>query len=88
MRRLGLNTSDIGYFLYCDGDRFTEQKFLHKGHATMQFKVSLLAYRSDLSWIEPTLKNIKQLLNSKELPGHAENCEYGIYLAACKNIYA
>lgn len=83
MRRLGLDTSDVGYFLYCDGDRFTEKKFLHEGHATMQFKVTLLAYKSDLSWIEPTLKSIKQLLDARKCPDHAMKCEYGAYLAAC-----
>jgi hypothetical protein len=86
MRRLGLDTSDVGYFLYCDGDRFTEKKFLHEGHATMQFKVTLLAYKSDLSWIEPTLKKIKKLLDSKECPAHADKCEYGVFLTACGKV--
>ena len=28
MRRIGLDTADTGFFLYCDGDRFTDQTFL------------------------------------------------------------
>jgi hypothetical protein len=86
MNRLGLDTSSVGYFLYCDGDRFTEEKFLHQGHATMQFKVTLLAYQSDLSWIEPTLMNIKKLLDAKNCPDHLEKCEYGKFLAACRKV--
>jgi len=82
MRQLGLDTSDIGYFLYCDGDRFTEAQFLHQNHATMQFKMTLLAYESDLSWIEPTLIKIKRLLDTEECPDHAEKCEYGAFLGA------
>ncbi|MDC0033322.1 PD-(D/E)XK nuclease family protein [Alphaproteobacteria bacterium] len=86
MRRLGLDTSDVGYFLYCDGDRFTEAKFLHQDHATMQFKMTLLAYESDLSWIEPTLLKIKQLLQSAVCPNHTERCEHGAFLAECAQV--
>lgn len=86
MRRLGLDVSDVGYFLYCDGDRFTGSTFLHRDQATMQFKMTLLAYESDLSWIEPTLIKIKQLLDTKECPSHAKKCEHGIFLDACAKV--
>ena len=29
MRQKGFDVDDIGYFLYCDGDRFTETPFLN-----------------------------------------------------------
>lgn len=83
MKRLGLNTSDVGLFLYCDGDRFTEAKFLHKDYATMQFKMTLIEYESDLSWIEPTLLRVKAWLERKNCPEHSEKCEYGAFLAVC-----
>ena len=86
MERLGLATSDIGYFLYCDGDRFTEDKFLHPNSATMQFKVTLIEYKSDMSWIEPTLLDIKKLLNAEECPDHAGQCEHGNFLRACGKV--
>ena len=88
MRRLGLDTSDIGYFLYCDGDRFTDTQFLHQDHATMRFKMTLLPYKTDVSWVEPTLMKIKQLLDSGVCPDHAENCEYGEFLSACNRAAA
>ena len=88
MGRLGVETSEIGYFLYCDGDRFTETQFLHHDHATMQFKTTLIAYKSDLSWIEPTLLKIKHLLDSEKCPDHSEKCEYGPFLGACSAVIA
>ena len=83
MKRLGLNTSDTGYFLYCDGDRFTDETFLHTQDATMHFKITIIEYQSNLSWIEPTLCKIKRLLDAEICPKHAENCEYGQFLSAC-----
>ena len=61
LRRKGFSVSDIGYFLYCDGDRFTEYTFLGDEIATMQFKMTLLPYSVDTSWIEPCLKKLKRL---------------------------
>jgi len=87
MRRLGLDTSDIGYFLYCDGDRFTDSPFLEEGLAVMEFKISLLPYESDTSWVEPTLIKIKKLLDTEECPSHADNCEHGSFLAACATVF-
>ncbi len=86
MRRLGMDTSDVGYFLYCDGDRFTEAPFLNESGASMEFKMSLLVYQSDLSWIEPTLVKIKRLLHAEKCPDHAEKCEHGSFLAACEKL--
>ena len=68
---------------HCDGDRFTDAKFLHQDHATMQFKMTLLAYESNLSWIDPTLIKIKKLLHAEECPNHAVQCEFGGFLEAC-----
>ena len=48
MRRTGPDASDVGYILYCDSDRFTEAAFLGEKSATMQFKMTLLPYESDL----------------------------------------
>ena len=78
--RLGIETSDVGYFLYCDGDRFTEEVSGEK-LANMQFKMTLIEYESDLSWIEPTLQNIKKVLDSKDQPNHSEDCDYGAFIA-------
>ena len=66
--RKGFSVSDIGYLLYCDGDRFTEYTFLSEEIATMQFKMTLLPYRVDTSWIEPCLKKSKRFCTIKSVP--------------------
>lgn len=80
MRRMGIETSDVGYFLYCDGDRFAEEKFLGQKQAVMQFKMTLIEYESNLTWIEPTLYRVKELLDADEQPDHSGGCEYGSFL--------
>ena len=85
MRRKGFDVSDIGYFLYCDGDRFTSNSFLGSESATMQFKMSILPYSVRLEWIEPTLFAIQETLYSKTMPRHHEYCEYGKFLEDVHN---
>ena len=84
MRQKGFDVDDIGYFLYCDGDRFTETPFLNSKIATMEFKLTLITYRCDLSWIEPTLREISELLRSGKCPRHSDYCEYGNFI---RNIF-
>ena len=82
MRRLGFETSDIGYFLYCDGDRFTGHSFLNSRNAVMSFKMSLLPYTTQSNWIEPTLHAIRKTLEQEYVPTHSQYCEYGKFLGA------
>ena len=82
MQKKGFNVSSTGYFLYCDGDRFSDYSFLNQQEATMKFKMSLLPYEVDFRWIEPTLMKIKDCLNQTNCPNHAEECEYGQFLKA------
>ena len=84
MRRKGFSISSIGYFLYCDGDRFSDYDFLQTENASMQFKMSLIPYKVDTGWIETTLMDIKVCLLSSKAPDHADNCEYGTFLKALK----
>ena len=86
MRRKGFNVSTTGYFLYCDGDRFTEENFLKSTGAVMQFKMSLLPYDVTTSWIEPTLLEIKKCLHNSTIPEHSEPCEFGKFLGALSRI--
>ncbi len=82
MQKKGFNVSSTGYFLYCDGDRFSNYSFLKQQEATMKFKMSLLPYEVDFGWIEPTLMKIKDCLNQTSCPNHHEECEYGQFLVA------
>ena len=80
MRNKGFDLDDIGYFLYCDGDRFTENSFLRENIALMEFKMTLIPYKTDTSWIEPNLIKIKNILTKHQRPEHSKNCEFGIFL--------
>ena len=80
MRQKGFDVSDEGYFLYCDGDRFSDYDFLGTQNAIMKFKMSLLPYTVDIIWIEPTLFSIKECLDGPRCPDHDPNCEHGHFL--------
>ena len=82
MRRKGFSISSIGYFLYCDGDRFSEYDFLNSENASMQFKMSLIPYKVDTTWIERTLLKVKECLRTPVTPKHSDRCEYGAFLKA------
>ena len=84
MRKKGFDADDTGYFLYCDGNRFTENTFLKKDNAFMEFKITLIPYKSDLSWIDPTLAKIYRNLRLDKRPIHNPNCEYGQFLVQSK----
>ena len=81
MRRKEFDVSDIGYFLYCDGDRFSEYRFLNEDLAQMKFEISLIPYTSAIDWIEPTLYSIQDCLKRDDTPMHSNHCEYGDFLS-------
>ncbi len=76
----GFDVDKTGYFLYCDGNRFTNKSFLLSDNAIMEFKITLIPYLTNFSWIEQTLKDIFLTLRLKKRPKHSPICEYGILL--------
>lgn len=86
MREKGFDVSSIGYFLYCDGDRFSEYEFLNETHAFMKFKMTLISYETDTNWIQPTLLQIRQCLDSTVIPNHSERCEFGTFINSLANL--
>lgn len=86
MRRMGFEIDDIGYFLYVDGDRFTESNFIQGDIALMEFKISLIPYTVDISWVEKTLHQIKLLLDSSTRPQHSDECQFGNFLYAANHV--
>ena len=86
LRKKGFYVDDIGYFLYCDGDRFSEYDFLSSTSASMSFKMTLIDYQTEVAWIEPTLTEINDCLNESNRPEHSAYCEYGKFLDQSLNI--
>ena len=82
LRRMGLVVSDTGYFLYVDGDRFTDRDFLSAQEGLMVFKTTLIPYKVDVSWIAPTLRKIKATLDAGARPEHSDGCQHGAFLKA------
>lgn len=80
LRNMEFDVADLGYFLYCDGDRFSTYDFLGSEAAHMKFSMSLLPYEVNTLWIEPTLERIKLCLTASSQPAHSETCEMGHFL--------
>ena len=73
MEKKGFDIDEIGFFLYCDGNRFTNSNFLKKENALMEFKMTLIEYKINTDWIEKALEGIYKTLRLKHRPNHQEN---------------
>ena len=87
LRKKGFKASNKGYFVYVNGDQHFEDGMLNEdgSRGNMGFEVQLISYFVNTSWIEPTLKKLKECLDSKTCPEHAQTgfgykgdqpCEY------------
>jgi len=74
MRGNGFKVSDTGYFVYVNGRRDSED-FGGK----LEFDTYLIPYKGDGSWIEGTLKEIKDLLMQDKIPEASKLCEHCPY---------
>jgi CRISPR/Cas system-associated exonuclease Cas4 (RecB family) len=81
LRKNNLKVSDIGYFVYCNGDK-QQPVFDNKVH----FDVSVLEYKGDDSWIEGTLIDIKKLLDQNSVPDYTEICDYCNYIKDTESV--
>ena len=73
-RQNGFPVSDTGYFVYANAGK---DKKAFDG--VLEFEVTLIAYKGNDSWVEPTLFDIKACLESDKLPGSGPNCDYCVY---------
>ncbi|XKT74249.1 MAG: PD-(D/E)XK nuclease family protein [Patescibacteria group bacterium UBA2163] len=74
LRQNGLSVSNTGYFVYANG-RTDIDAFDGK----LEFDITLLSYTGDDSWVEGVLQEIKETLESEELPPVGEDCDYCPY---------
>lgn len=74
LRRNGFKVSNESYFVYCNGDK-SKPSFNNK----VEFKVSILKYIGDDSWVDEVLYNIKELLEQNEIPNYENSCSYCEY---------
>jgi CRISPR/Cas system-associated exonuclease Cas4 (RecB family) len=73
-RQNGFKVADTGYFVYCNG-RTTQESF----DAKLEFDIKLIPYKGNPSWVDRTIKEIWECLNSEIIPEQNPECEYCNY---------
>ena len=69
------DVSPTAYFVFCsafykDIENFNEE---------LKFKIEILTYEGDYSWVDDTIIEIKKTLDNEEAPNSNTNCKYCIY---------
>ncbi|MDD3399831.1 MAG: PD-(D/E)XK nuclease family protein [Candidatus Pacebacteria bacterium] len=75
LRKNGYNVSNTGYFVYCNG--IADAKAFDQ---KLEFRVNLIPYEGDDSWIEKTVFDIHKCLNSEAIPESSPDCDYCSYV--------
>jgi len=74
VRRNGLTVSNTSYFIYCNGktdmDRFDGK---------LEFDITLIPYDGNDDWVEGTVKEMHECLNSDKIPDASEDCDFCNY---------
>ena len=74
LRKNGLKVSNIGYFVYCNGDADKEAF-----DAKLEFDITLIPYEGNDSWVEETIISAHECLLSDKLPNPGHDCDYCTY---------
>jgi CRISPR/Cas system-associated exonuclease Cas4 (RecB family) len=74
LRKNGLDVSDTGYFVYCNG-KTDEIAFDGK----IEFDINLIPYTGKDDWIESVLSEMKETLDSNEIPKSSPECDFCLY---------
>ncbi len=73
-RQLDFKVNNTAYFVFANAGR-NHPSF----DGILQFKLSIIGYEGDDSWIDGTLRQIKECLESDKIPPLSENCEHCAY---------
>ena len=76
-RQNGFKVSSTGYFVYCNG-KTDRPSFGSK----LEFDISVLPYKGNDEWVEPTLVKARKCLDSKNIPKANPECDYCRYVEA------
>jgi len=83
LRRKGYEVSEIGYFVYVDGQHVGESGMIDRSdssQAWMRFKTAVIPYIGNDQWVEKCLMSAKSILTEKNSPKHSAECEYGSFI--------
>jgi len=78
-RKNNFKVSDIGYFVYCNGD--TDKNAFD---GKLEFKVKIIPYTGNDSWVEETILDAIECLKQDLLPASGADCDFCKYRAAVK----
>ncbi|OGK62594.1 hypothetical protein A2334_03535 [Candidatus Roizmanbacteria bacterium RIFOXYB2_FULL_38_10] len=78
-RKNGYKVSSIGYFVYCNGD--TDKEAFD---GRLEFKIKIIPYTGDDSWVEKTVLSATECLNNSSLPDSGADCDFCKYRQAAK----
>lgn len=76
-RRNGFEVSNIGYFVYCNGDADKEAF-----DAKLEFEIKVIPYKGNDDWVEETIAEMKRCLMSDILPLTGDGCDFCAYFSA------
>ena len=79
LRKMGFEVSDTTYFYVCNGEKKYD-KFDNK----INFSSTLVPYITKTSWIDEKVTEIKNLLESDDVPEINKSCEHCAYLEGGK----
>ena len=71
LRKNGFKVADTGYFVYCNG-----KKDRGAFNGVLEFDIKVIGYTGDPSWIDSTLLDIKECLESDLIPDYTEECDF------------
>ena len=81
LRRNDLKVSNTGYFVYCNGNTKLE-----KFDGKLEFDLTLIPYEGDDRWVDRILCDIHKCLNSDNVPGPGEDCDFCAYREAVSDV--
>ena len=81
-RKNDFNVSNTAYFLFCSGIYHNINEFNEK----MDFRIKIVEHAGDGTWVDETIINIKNVLDSEETPDSRESCDYCNYAQKINNI--
>lgn len=77
LRKNGFKVSDMGYWFYANASKDREAF-----DARLDFELTLVPYKGNTDWVEPTLFKLKECLESTSLPEAGADCDYCRYREA------
>ena len=88
LRRKGFQVSDIGYFLYVDGQHLGYNGMIDEdpSMATMKFKTAIIEYQGDDNWVEAAIFRAKEILEMEKPPEHFWRCDVGRFLKETNSV--